>query len=85
MVTSYAQKMEKVTFNMPIELKKKVLKLSDEMHTSLSSIYNEAIEEYIKNKELERWNRGIEIALNDKEYLSDAIEFASDRGDMYEY
>lgn len=42
---------EKVTFNLPIELKAKVNELKNDLHTSLSSIYVEAIKEYVKKQE----------------------------------
>ena len=49
-------------------LKEQVVQLKDELKVSFSSIYNEAIENYIKQKELERWKKGISMALKDKEY-----------------
>ena len=63
---------------MPIELKEQVLALKDELKLSLSAIYNEAIANYIKQKELERWRRGVSLALKDKEYLSLSKELGSD-------
>jgi len=62
--------MEKVTFNIPTELKKQVIALKDELKVSFSTIYNEAIANYIKQKELEKWQKGVDMALNDKEYIS---------------
>jgi post-segregation antitoxin (ccd killing protein) len=85
MVNSYSNSFEKVTFNMPIELKEQVLALKDELKLSLSAIYNEAIANYIKQKELERWRRGVSMALKDKEYLSLSKELGSDNGDIYDY
>jgi post-segregation antitoxin (ccd killing protein) len=85
MVNSYSNSFEKVTFNMPIELKEQVLALKDELKLSLSAIYNEAIANYIKQKELERWRRGVSLALKDKEYLSLSKELGSDNGDIYDY
>jgi len=70
---------------MPIELKEQVLALKDELKLSLSAIYNEAIANYIKQKELERWRRGVSLALKDKEYLSLSKELGSDNGDIYDY
>jgi len=69
MVNTYGSSMEKVTFNIPKELKKQVVALRDELKVSLSTIYNEAIANYIKQKELEKWQKGVEMALNDKEYI----------------
>ena len=54
---------EKVTFNIPSELKEQVIALKDELKVSLSSIYNEAIANYLKQKELEKWKRGVSLAL----------------------
>lgn len=34
---------EKITFNMPVELKNQVMQLKDELKVSLSTIYNEAV------------------------------------------
>jgi post-segregation antitoxin (ccd killing protein) len=85
MVNSYSNSFEKVTFNMPIELKEQVLALKDELKLSLSAIYNEAIANYIKQKELEKWRRGVSLALKDKEYLALSKELGSDNGDIYDY
>ena len=86
MATSYSNDtMEKVTFNMPSELKEQLVALKDEMHMSLSAIYNEAIVNYIKQKELEKWQKGAERAVKDKEYMKLSEEFGNDQGDIYEY
>jgi predicted transcriptional regulator len=76
---------EKVTFNMPTELKEQVLSLKDELHVSLSSIYNEAIKSYLKQQEVKKWKTGVSLALKDKEYLEFAKELSNDDGDIYEY
>ena len=85
MVQSYGNSVEKVTFNIPVELKEQVVALKDELHVSLSHIYNEAIASYIKQKELNKWQKGIELALDDKKYISHANELSQDGGDIYEY
>ncbi len=77
--------MEKVTFNMPTELKKQVMELKEELQVSLSAIYNEAIVNYLKHKEIEMWQRGVSMALEDEEYMEQAKELGSDTGDWYEY
>jgi len=76
---------EKVTFNIPRELKEQVMALKDELKVSLSSIYNEAIANYLKQKELENWKKGVSLALQDKEYMALSKELGSDNGDIYEY
>jgi len=76
---------EKVTFNIPSELKEQVIALKDELKISLSSIYNEAIANYLKEKELENWQKGVSLALQDKEYMALSNELGNDNGDFYEY
>ena len=85
MVNTYGSSMEKVTFNIPLELKTQVIALKDELKVSLSAIYNEAIANYIKQKELEKWQRGVEMALADQEYMALTKELGSDNGELYEY
>jgi post-segregation antitoxin (ccd killing protein) len=76
---------EKVTFNIPTELKEQVMALKDELKVSLSSIYNEAIANYLKQKELDNWQKGVSLALQDKEYMALSKEVGNDHGDLYEY
>jgi len=85
MVNTYGTSIEKVTFNIPLELKKQVIALKDELKVSLSAIYNEAIANYIQQKELEKWQKGVNMALNDQEYMTISKELGSDNGDIYEY
>lgn len=73
---------EKITFNMPVELKEKVLQLKDELKVSLSTIYNEAVKNYIQQKERERWQKGAELALGDTAYLETASDVG---GELYDY
>ncbi|SFV64013.1 hypothetical protein MNB_SV-13-1302 [hydrothermal vent metagenome] len=86
MVNSYSSNsFEKVTFNIPTELKEQVMVLKDELKVSLSSIYNEAIAYYLKQKELDKWQKGVSLALQDKEYMALSKELGNDNGDIYEY
>ena len=85
MVQSYGNNTDKVTFNMPVELKAQVLALKEELHVSLSTIYNEAIANYIKQQELQKWQKGIDLALKDKDYIDFTQEMQADTGDIYEY
>ena len=77
--------MEKVTFNMPTELKMRVKALKKELQVSLSSIYNEAIINYLKEKEAEKWQQGVLMALKDKEYMDLSNELSDDSGDIHDY
>ena len=85
MAQTYSNNVEKVTFNIPVELKEQVVALKDELHVSLSTIYNEAIANYLKQKELDKWQKGVTLAMKDKEYMDLAKELGSDNGDVYEY
>lgn len=85
MVQLYGNQVEKVTFNISVELKEQVMALKDELHVSLSSIYNEAIANHLKQKELDKWQKGVTLALEDKEYMSLSSELGADDGDHYEY
>ncbi len=86
MVNTYSSNsFEKVTFNIPSELKEQVMALKDELKVSLSAIYNEAIANYLKQKELEKWKKGVSLALQDSEYMALSKELGNDNGDLYEY
>jgi post-segregation antitoxin (ccd killing protein) len=85
MVNTYGTSTEKVTFNIPLELKEQVISLKEELKISLSAIYNEAIANYIKQKELEKWQKGVDMALTDQKYMSLTKELCADNGDVYEY
>lgn len=85
MAQTYSNNVEKVTFNIPVELKEQVVALKDELHVSLSTIYNEAIANYLKQKELDKWQKGVTLAMKDKEYMDLAKELGSDNGDVYAY
>ncbi len=83
--TSGSSQLEKVTFDIPRELKEKVVALKEELHLSLSAIYNEAISEYVKQQELKRWERGAAEAIKDTEYQKLIRELGADTGDVYDY
>ena len=56
MIQTYGSQIEKVTFNIPVDL-----------------------------KELDKWQKGIALALNDKEYMNLTKELGSDTGYVYKY
>ncbi len=78
-------KIEKVTITIPSELKAKLVELKKELNLSASAIYKEALENYLKQKELEKWKAGARLAAEDKDYLSFVNELGNDAGDIYEY
>ena len=85
MASLYGNNYDKVTFNMPIELKEKVMALKDELNIPLSTIFNEVISNYIKHKEMQKWENAVELALKDSSYIESIKENGFDSGDIYEY
>ncbi len=85
MVNTYSTSVEKVTFNIPIELKERVAALKEDLNVSFSTIYKEAIANYVKQKELEKWQKGVDLALGDEDYMALTKELGSDTGDVDEY
>lgn len=79
------QKSEKITVTIPFELKEQLLVLKNELHTSISAIYKEALESYMKQKEIEKWEKGAKMASKDDKYISFTNELNQDSGDIYEY
>lgn len=60
---------EKITVTIPFELKEQLLAMKDELKTSMSTIYKEALEAYLEKKEIEKWERGARLASQNKEYM----------------
>lgn len=46
-----------------------VVKTKNELKTSMSTIYKEALEGYIEKKEMGKWEKAAELAKKDKNYL----------------
>ena len=82
---STTQSIEKVTFNIPSELKQEVVKLKNELNVSLNTIYKNAISEYIKKQEIKKWKKGVELASKNREYLQDSQELSDVGVEIYEY
>ena len=84
-MTNTHSSIEKVTFNIPSELKQEVVKLKNELKVSLNTIYKDAISEYIKKQEIKKWQKGIELASKNKEYLKHTQELSDVGVEFYEY
>jgi hypothetical protein len=84
-MTATTNSIEKVTFNIPSELKQEVVKLKNELNISLNAIYKNAISEYIKKQEVKRWEKSIDLATNNKEYLQLCEELSDAGVEVYEY
>ena len=78
-------KSKKVTITIPFELNEQLCSIKKQMHISTSSIFKDALEAYIKQKELEKWEKGIELAINNKEYMILCSEMGNEGEDLYEY
>ena len=76
---------EKITVTIPHDLKEKLVNIKDELKTSMSAIYKEALEAYLEKKELEKWEKGALLASNDKEYISLSNELGNADEKIYEY
>ena len=76
---------QKVTFNLPTDLKDEVLKLKDELQVSLNTIYKNAISEYIEKQEIQKWEKAAKLAAKDEKYLALCEELSNTKEDMYEY
>ncbi len=76
---------EKITVTIPHELKERLVGVKDELKTSMSAIYKEALESYLEKKELEKWEKGALLASQDKLYIQSAKELGNVGAELYEY
>ncbi len=76
---------EKVTFNMPKDLKQDLVRLKNEMQVSLNTIYKNALIEYVKKQELKKWEQGAIKASKNKEYIAQSKALAESGVEIYEY
>ena len=60
----------KVTVTIPEDMFLQLNNLKKEFKLSMSAIYKEALEAYITQKEVERWERGALLASQDEEYMT---------------
>ena len=79
------KKTEKVTFNLPSEIKEEVIRLKDAMNVSLNTIYKTAILEYLQRQEAKRWEEGALKASKNKTYRELCEELGDTGGELYEY
>lgn len=77
---------QKVTVTIPYELKNRLNSLKEDMKTSVSSIYKEALENYLEQKEIEKWEKGVTLASKDIAYQKFITEIDDKKvDDIYEY
>ena len=80
MVQIYGSQVEKVTFDISVELKEQVMALAEELHMPFSHICNEAVVDYLRQRELDKWEEGVKLALDDKAYMAFFLELGVDAG-----
>ena len=78
-------KVAKITTTIPSQLKNELYELKEKLHVSMASIYKEALEQYLKQKEIELWEKATKKAQGDKEYMKLCEELGESTGELYEY
>ncbi|MEY4505009.1 MAG: hypothetical protein RL154_1306 [Pseudomonadota bacterium] len=76
---------KKVTVNIPLELNVQLEAIKESCHSTMSIIFREALEAYAKQKEIERWERGIDLASKNREYQALCKEIGNEGAGFYEY
>ncbi len=85
MVLAKDRDIQKVTVTIPSELKQKAVELKQSLDISLNSIFNTALEEYLKKQELAKWEKGAKLASKNKEYIKNSKELSDMSDSVYEY
>lgn len=76
---------QKVTFSIDTEIIEMLKELqATYSFKSMSAVIDEAVKSYKKQKKLEKWKKGYEIAQNDNAILSQELELAGS-GDLNYY
>ncbi len=76
---------EKVTFNIPTDLKKRAVQLKDELHISMSALYKDAIDTYVKQKEREKWENAAKMMCSEYENSLELKEWVEFEDETYDY
>ena len=73
---------EKITVTIPQDLKERLVEIKDELKTTMSSVYREALEDYLEKK---KWEKGATLASKDKEYKANSEDLINKKDEVYEY
>lgn len=76
---------EKVTFNIPSDLKERASRLKDELHISMSALYKEAIDAYVKQKEREKWENAAQLMRKEYENSPELQEWIAFEDEIYDH
>ncbi len=78
-------KQEKVTIKIPSQIKEEVVKLKSELKVSMNSIYQDAIQEYIKQKKKEKLRKEALEMVDEYKTNPEMIELSNFQEDIVEY
>jgi post-segregation antitoxin (ccd killing protein) len=74
----------KVTFNIPSDLKERASRLKDELHISMSALYKDAIDAYVKQKEREKWENAAKLMRKEYENNPELKEWVEFEDEIYD-
>lgn len=75
----------KVTVTIPHEIVTQLNQIKNELKVSMSAIYKEDLEVYLERKEIEKWEQGVKLARQDKQYIRFVNDCLDTKVDLYEY
>ena len=84
-MTISAQKAEKITVTIPHELKEQLYVLKNELQTSMSAIYKEALKAFIEQKEKEQWKKAAVMMTEEYQNNSDLNAWVEFEEDFYDH
>ncbi len=79
------QKAEKITVTIPYELKEQLHGLKNELHTTMSAIYKDALKAYVEQKEREKWSKAVDIMNEEYKNNPELNDWMNFEDDFYDY
>ena len=79
------QKAEKITVTIPYELKEQLNGLKNELHTTMSAIYKDALKAYVEQKEREKWSKAVDIMNEEYKNNPELNDWMHFEDDFYDY
>ncbi len=76
---------EKVTITLPVHIKEEVAKLKDDLKVSMNSIYQIAIQEYVKQKKREKLRLEALEMVDEYKTNPEMVELSNFEEDIVEY
>ncbi|SMP86005.1 hypothetical protein SAMN06313486_10177 [Epsilonproteobacteria bacterium SCGC AD-308-P11] len=76
---------EKITITIPTQIKNEVVKLKKDLKVSMNSIYQTAIQEYVKQKKREKLRIEAQSMVEEYKTNPERIELAEFEEDVVEY